>query len=63
MTFAVRTKKRDGVVYTAICDDLPHTLEIIEEQRARGFEVWVEDAASKRIDDTVFAPPVIARRG
>jgi hypothetical protein len=62
MTFAVKTKKRDGKVYTVICDDLPHTLEIIEDQRARGFEVWVEDAASKRIDDTVFAPLAFAPR-
>ena len=59
MTFTVKSKKRDGKVYNTVCDDLPHTLEIIEDQRAREFEVWVEDAGGKRIDDPIFASLII----
>jgi len=39
MTFSVKKSEMEKI-YTAICDDLPHTLQFIEDQRARGFEVW-----------------------
>jgi hypothetical protein len=51
MNFFVKAKDLGGAEHTILCDNAKCALEIEEDKKATGCDVWVEDANGKRIDD------------
>ncbi len=55
MTWYVKAREYNGVVYPILCDEPMQVFDNLKEQRSRGLEAWIEDHDGKLIDETHFA--------
>ena len=57
MPWYVKSKKADGSVNEILIDDPSKVLEILEDQRARWRNPWIEDFQGKPVDESLFKTP------
>jgi hypothetical protein len=50
LPWKVKWKKADDSLVEILCDDQKRAFEIFQEQKAKGFDPWIEDADGRRID-------------